>query len=1059
MIARFPPEQGQLVEVRLRRYVVSQVQQNTLPSDPLKIPANTPHHLVTLNSVEDDALGEELQVIWERDLGVQVIEQGSLPSPTGFDNPDHFDAFLDAVRWGAIASADVKTLQAPFRSGITIEDYQLDPLVRAITMPRVNLLIADDVGLGKTIEAGLVLQELILRYRVRTVLIVCPSALQIQWREQMRDKFGLDFRIIDTARMRTLRRERGLHVNPWTHYPRLITSMDYLKRERPMRLWSEVLPANPTYPRPFDMLIVDECHNIAPARSGSYYATDSLRTKAIRCLVPHFEHRLFLSATPHNGYPESFTALLELLDDQRFARGIALEKPSIREQIRTIMVRRLKSELPPDDFGAPRFPTRQIEAIEVAYQPEERQIHTTLQQYTHARQTNARDKTEQVATDFVLKLLKKRLFSSPEAFAKTLAQHQKTLQTARRSGSAVFIRPSLSGLRQHIDQVEEEFGDDEEAEETIADVVDVSTLFFTPLTLEEEALITKMQSWAKHARGRADSKASKLIAWLQRQCKPQDEWNDTRVIIFTEYRDTQRWLHEILTSAKVGGPDRLMLLYGGMPTDKREQIKAAFQADPSCSPVRILLATDAASEGIDLQNHCAHLIHYEIPWNPNRLEQRNGRIDRHGQRAKTVWVYHFVSQGWKNRSFNSSTPSRQHASTLEVDLEFLYRAACKVNTIREDLGSVGPVIAQQVEEAMLGKRTHLDTTNAENTLAPVRRVLSFERKLQKQIKEHIAQVQETKQALHLDPSRVHRAVSVALELAGQNALIPATVDGIPDGAAFWLPSLTGSWSACSDGIYHPHTEVARPIVFDHDLVNNRDDVVLVHLNHRLVQMSLRLLRAEVWSPIGLQKLFRVTARVVPSDKLNHPAIIGYARLLVLGSDHQRLHEEIIMAGGTTQDKQFTRFKTLIEMDRILEACTDRPIPSDVQKNLVRQWEKHESNLTEALETQMREREQSMQKVLRERMKKEIKDITSILNELRATILTELEQPAEKPQLSLFSDSEREQLERNMEYLHWRAEQIPTEIEKETQAIQTRYANPQTRMFPVAVMFLVPARMV
>ena len=236
------PEQGQLVEVRQRRYVVTEVRQSTLPPDPLAAYDPTPQHRVTLASVEDDALGEELQVIWEIEPGAQAVEGAALPQPRGFDDPHRFDAFLDAVRWGAIASADVRALQAPFRSGITIEDYQLDPVVRAIQMPRANLLIADDVGLGKTIEAGLVVQELILRHRARSVLIVCPAALQIQWRDQMRDKFGLEFRIVDTELMRGLRRERGLHVNPWTHFPRLITSVDFLKRERPMRLFREVLP-------------------------------------------------------------------------------------------------------------------------------------------------------------------------------------------------------------------------------------------------------------------------------------------------------------------------------------------------------------------------------------------------------------------------------------------------------------------------------------------------------------------------------------------------------------------------------------------------------------------------------------------------------------------------------------------------------------------------------------------------------------------------------------------------------------------------------------------------
>ena len=280
------PEPGQLVDVRQRRYVVVDVAQSVLPPDLFKsgslITVSQSHnhhqsqHLVSLASVEDDDLGEELQVIWEVEPGVKVTERNALPVPIGFDAPERLDTFLNAVRWGAVSSADIKSLQAPFRSGVEMEDYQLDPVVRAIQMPRVNLLIADDVGLGKTIEAGLVCQELIIRHRARKILIVCPAPLQVQWRDEMRDKFGLEFRIVDSTLLKDLRRQRGLHVNPWTHFPRLITSIDFLKRERPLRLFSEVLPPSgePTYPRKFDLLIVDEAHNVAPSGKGQY-ATDS----------------------------------------------------------------------------------------------------------------------------------------------------------------------------------------------------------------------------------------------------------------------------------------------------------------------------------------------------------------------------------------------------------------------------------------------------------------------------------------------------------------------------------------------------------------------------------------------------------------------------------------------------------------------------------------------------------------------------------------------------------------------------------------------------------------
>src|SRR2546423_12583558 len=149
-----PPEQGQLVNIRQRQFIVSEVLKSALSDSLLKSFPHQSQHLITLSSVEDDALGEELQVIWELEPGAHIIERVALPEPTGFDPPDRLDAFLDAVRWGAASTADIRSIQAPFRSGIEVQDYQLDPVVPAIQMPRVSLLIADDVGLGKTIEAA-----------------------------------------------------------------------------------------------------------------------------------------------------------------------------------------------------------------------------------------------------------------------------------------------------------------------------------------------------------------------------------------------------------------------------------------------------------------------------------------------------------------------------------------------------------------------------------------------------------------------------------------------------------------------------------------------------------------------------------------------------------------------------------------------------------------------------------------------------------------------------------------------------------------------------------------
>lgn len=1046
------PAPGQLVTVRQRQYVITDLGVSTLPADS-SIDTVGSQHLVKLSSVEDDGLGEEAEVIWELEPGVRTADRVALPTPEGFDAPHRLDSFLDAVRWGAVSSADMKALQSPFRSGIAIEDYQLEPVVRALQMPRVNLLIADDVGLGKTIEAGLVAQELLLRHRARTIVIVCPSSLQVQWRDEMRDKFGLEFRIVDTALMRELRRTRGLHVNPWTHFPRLITSIDFLKRERPLRSFREALPGQgeAAFPRKFDLLIVDEAHNVAPSGGGSY-ATDSLRTQAIRTLAPHFEHKLFLTATPHNGYKESFTALLELLDNQRFARTLEPD----RDQVSAVMVRRMKSEMK-DWRGAAKFAHRRIEALEVDYTEEEKRAHQALRRYAELRQKGVTTNIEKFATDFVMKTLKKRLFSSPAAFATTLAKHVKSVQ----AGSPSATMPvSYATLRRQVDDIDEEFADDEDFEEATSDVVETTTRLFRALTDEEADLLSELIRYAENASGRPDSKAAALIRWLSNTLRPNGKWNDERVILFTEYRTTQKWLHGLLAAAGLAGDARLLTMYGGMRTEDREHVKNAFQAGPEVSDVRILLATDAASEGVNLQNHCSKLVHYEIPWNPNRMEQRNGRVDRHGQKAPEVLVYHFVGQKYSQRGdFSTVLPGQ-----LEGDLEFLLRAVRKVENIREDLGKVGLVIAAQVEEAMLGRRQHLDTADAEREAEPVRRMLKFERKLREQVDKLTEQLHESRRTLRMSPENIRAVVETGLELAGQPPLREARVQGLWPSSShracpvFHMPALRGTWSVCRHGLAHPHTGVERPIVFDHGLADGRDDVVLVHLNHRLVQNCLRLLRAEIWSQGPRRKLFRVTARTVPSHVLDTPAVIAHGRLVVLGGDNHRLHEEVIAAGGRIREGRFSRLNVGEVKEALDSASVNRP-DEDVERDLAALWPSLSGPLFQALEVRTREKLGDLEKFASERAHREAQDLASVLHELERMIRAELaETHDDQLRLELWTEAEKEQLQRNRESLRARLERIPKEIEQETAAIHSRYANPTPRLFPVCVTFLVPARL-
>jgi superfamily II DNA/RNA helicase len=315
-----------------------------------------------------------------------------------------------------------------------------------------------------------------------------------------------------------------------------------------------------------------------------------------------------------------------------------------------------------------------------------------------------------------------------------LDEHIKTLA---RSGSTQDEEDEES-LRERYEQVEADFEDDDELEEATHDALQAAARASETITSAQQVLLERMQRWAHSARDRADEKARALIAQLRAWCTTEDPrgrvvWNDERVIVFTEYRATQAYLQKLLVAEGLGG-DRLRLLYGGMNVDEREHIKAAFQSDPANDPVRILLATDTASEGIDLQRHCRRMVHVEIPFNPNRLEQRNGRIDRHGQPSPRVFIYHFVGSGYERKP-----------GSLEGDLDFLYRAAHKLETIRADLGKAGAVLASQVERAMLGRPADLAEVRPSESASTA--ALKAERELRRRIDEMHERLLKSKEEL------------------------------------------------------------------------------------------------------------------------------------------------------------------------------------------------------------------------------------------------------------------------------------------------------------------------
>lgn len=1023
------PEPGQLVEVRRRQWVVAEVAASTTGNDHLMR-----QHYVVLSSIDEDSLGEQLEVVWEIEPGAHVIERAGLPTITGQDDTGELEAFLDAVRWGAATNADRGFLQAPFRSGISIEDFQLDPVVRAIDMARANLLIADDVGLGKTVEAGLVVQELLLRHRARTVLIVCPASLQEKWRVEMLEKFGLEFKVVNTGYIKQLRRDRGIHVNPWTSFPRLISSVDWLKSGDALRTLRDVLPPRAEYPRKFDVLVVDEAHNVAPAGS-THYMLESQRTRLIRTISPHFQHRLFLTATPHNGHKHSFTSLLELLDDQRFSRNIMPDE----KQLAQVMIRRLKTDLVDND-GNPIYPTRNLRALSVPFTAEERTIYKNLNAYCRSRERTCRD-IGIAGTKFVNGLLAKRLFSSPAAFASTLEKHFETVTSHGRVDASDPLEDRI--LRKAILKAEEDYADDAEVEAAQLEAVGQASKRTAPLTDQERQLLNEMRAWAQRASHRVDSKAEAILNWIEVNLKTDGgEWNDRRVILFTEYRTTLQWLHEMLATHGYGG-DRLSIIHGGIKHDDREIIKAAFQASPQDSRVRVLLATDAASEGIDLQNHCNCLIHVEIPYNPNVMEQRNGRIDRHGQKQDEVLIWHPVDGG-----------DARH-DTLGGHKADIIRALRKLDAMRADMGSVNPVIAPQMAGLIEGSRRDLDTREAEARAARARRFVRAERRLQERIARLHDRLQETIKDFHLTPDRICQAVKTGLALAGKPSLKPAELKGAPGGTVFEMPALTGSWARCLEGLRHPHTHKLRPITFAHDVAKGRDDVVLVHLNHRLVQMCLQLMRAEVWAKNEVKKLHRVDVRTLPNSVLASPALAIVSRLVITGGTHHRLHEELTTSGGYFRDGAFARETRVTQVNQWIDEASSYRADEGLLTNLADEFASHEEAVLRAVQARSRRRLRDLENTLDNRKRQEVKNIAAVLDELARAIEEELDTGSRSKQLEMFSEAELTQRRRDLVALNTRLGQLPNEKEREIEAIENRYRDLVARTFPVAVVFLVP----
>lgn len=676
------PRAGMLAAVRNRQGVVAAVEPFDGPDGRL--------HLVHLEYTDGRPPSAE-RLLWEVESkrGRRLLEPTALPDPDSKAmRPDEFDAMLRSTRWTAMCpyldpdgdgALDRQPIASPYHGGVRVEDYQLVPLLKALRMPRVNLLIADDVGLGKTIEAGLILAELLLRRRIRRVLVLTPASLRQQWRDEMWEKFALRFDLVDRHETERLRRRLGMDANPWRSFDRIVTSYHYLRQPDVREQFRSACKTPEDSPHfPWDLLIVDECHNLMPAPFGK----DSQLCDTLRIVAPRFEHRLFLSATPHNGHTRSFTGLLEMLDPVQFTRTSEMT-PAMRKRVETVVIRRLKREI--NAVGRPRFCTRnRPQGIKLAIDPLEIRLSEAYDAFRKAVYKLASEGTisRRRAGSFAVEVLGKRLLSCPAAFADSWF----------RTRQGFTMDPAAENEVRALERaVRQETGDDRETEQREATAATVVGAWLQKFSDEIETEIRGVDQ-AVEALGFqpdiapvpeqtpiSDARFDSLIGLIDRLLGSSD---DERLIVFTEYKTTLDYLTRRLRETTPD--DRILTLFGasgpdGMNEDHREQVKEAFN-DPT-SPVRILIATDAASEGLNLHHTARYLLHFDCPWNPSRLEQRNGRLDRYGQ-CRDVTPHHFVSDS-------------------DPDLRFLDHLIHKASAIREDLGSVNEIFDRAIQRRLV----------------------------------------------------------------------------------------------------------------------------------------------------------------------------------------------------------------------------------------------------------------------------------------------------------------------------------------------------------------------
>ena len=1086
------PEVGQAVRVRNRLATVLSVQPYDSHDEEGRL------NLVEVEYLDDCRHPENDLLLWEAETTASVLGTTSLPRVDQFspDSPSSLHSFVNSNRWTRLnrlrpnREIENEPILGIWNSAIQVHPYQLEPVLAALRMPRVSLLLADGVGLGKTIQSGLVLEELLLRRRIRRVLVISPAMLQRQWKYELRRKFNLDFEIIDSDSTFQLRRRLGIDTNPWKAFPRVITSMDYLRLPDILQQFLQAsgegrdqTPSN-GHESPhasWDLLIVDEAHNFAP--QGGNRA--SQRTRMLREIRFLFEHRIFLTATPHNGKTVCFTGLLELLDPVRFQMSVEMRDRD-HQNLNEIRIRRLKPDINKHSLRPPFAEELPPRELPVHLEDKEQALFKALRQYRDKGQAVFEEHynpTERWVSSFIFSLLTKRLLSCPYSFARTWWRHLGDGETEEETQKLFDLaKASSEKVDEGIKSDDEKSLAEEDAarhggswmrnkEEAIRNLqASVTTALenygFGRKLIEDE---NNVQQAARIL----DSKTAELVKWVKENLFDSSGHlrDDERLIIFTEYKETLEYIDQIFRDE--GFDDNTMRhLYGGMTAREFESVQHEFE-DPNAE-VRLLLATDAASEGINMQECCRWIIHYDIPWSPSKILQRNGRVSRHGQ-IRDVQVHYF------------------RCDQVE-DSEFLAKIAKKVQQVEEDLGSVERVFDIALQDHLKGRKTtdeELDRKIAHQREKDLTRKdlgLTTGDQIESSAQRAQELLESTQDRLGISPESLIRILRSAIEIEGQGSL--DEIDGRP---GFFRLHPPPRWeNLVQETMTVGSRQDRMELVFDNAHVEEevsgrrrlrlKKHQVLMRLGHPVMRQAMSTLSRQLHDPSGNSPIRRWSISAIHRTGFDALLVFHYTltainqlreplhdevQTKVFRIDGNRLievenqfadsvlHEEFLRLGSSDRLEEWTR--TIRSKWSSYQSELER-IMADLEENTLRDYE---AIAKTALANERKTVDQGYRHRLKElsersREKELRKVVEALLDEqveaMQATLFPELKEDAEK---------RRADLEHQVNILKRDVEMTRERIERERKnrkevVLPRRFTIEHFRALPLAVEFVVPA---